>query len=63
MVTVEDSTLRVETSVLESQEEDTPKRTLWYKPLHESGHPKLGTVGRIHTFEGVLGGNQTVSPG
>ena len=31
--TVEDSTLCVEKSVLESQEEDTPKRTLWYKPL------------------------------
>ncbi len=33
VVTVEDSALCVEMGALESQEEDTPKRILWYKPL------------------------------
>jgi hypothetical protein len=31
--TVEDSALRAEMGSLESQEEDTPKRVLWYKPV------------------------------
>ena len=31
--TVEDSGLCVQVGVLESQEEDTPKRIMWYKPL------------------------------
>ena len=30
---VEDSVLRTEMGALESQEEDAPKRFLWYKPL------------------------------
>ena len=33
MVTVEDSVLRTEMGTLESQEEEDPKRVLWYKPL------------------------------
>ena len=33
VTTVEDSVLPVEMGVLESQEEDVPKRTLWDKPL------------------------------
>ena len=33
VATVEDSVLRTEMVVLESQEEDTSKRILWYKPL------------------------------
>jgi hypothetical protein len=33
VVTVEDSVLRAEMGALESQEEDAPKRVLWYKPL------------------------------
>jgi hypothetical protein len=33
VVTVEDSVLRTEMGALESQEEDAPKRVLWYKPL------------------------------
>ena len=33
VATVEDSALRVEMGALEPQEEDAPKRTLWYKPL------------------------------
>ncbi len=33
VVTVEDSVLCVEMGALESQEEDAPKRILWYKPL------------------------------
>ena len=33
VTTVEDSTRRAEMGALESQEEDTPKRVLWYKPL------------------------------
>ena len=37
VVTVEDSTLREEMGVPESQEEDTPKGGLWYKTLGFSG--------------------------
>ena len=33
MVTIEDSTLGVEMGDLESQDEDSPKRVLWYKTL------------------------------
>ena len=33
MATVEDSVLCVEMGDLESQEEDDPKRILWYKPI------------------------------
>ena len=33
MATAEDSVLRTEMGALESQEEDAPKRVLWYKPL------------------------------
>ena len=33
VVTVEDSSLSVEMGALEPQEEDAPKRILWYKPL------------------------------
>ena len=33
MATVEDSVLRAEMGALESQEEDAPKRILWYKPM------------------------------
>ena len=33
MTTVEDSVLRPEMGVLESQEDDDPKRILWYKTL------------------------------
>ena len=33
VATVEDSVLRPEMGVLESQEEDTPKRRLWHKSL------------------------------
>ena len=33
VVIVEDSVLREEMGALESQEEDAPKRILWYKPL------------------------------
>ena len=33
MATVEDSVLRAEMGALESQEEDAPKRVLWYKPM------------------------------
>jgi hypothetical protein len=33
VTTVEDSALRAEMGALESQEEDSPKRILWYKPL------------------------------
>ena len=33
VVTVEDSILCVEMDALDPQEEDVPKRILWYKPL------------------------------
>ncbi len=33
MDTVEESVLRTEMAGLESQEEDTPKRVLFYKPM------------------------------
>ena len=33
MTTVEDSVLCTEMGALESQEEDAPKRVLWYKPM------------------------------
>jgi hypothetical protein len=33
VVTVEDSVLRMEMVVLESQEEDSPKRVLFFKPM------------------------------
>ncbi len=33
MATVEESVLRTEMTVLESQEEDAPKRVLFYKPM------------------------------
>ena len=33
VVTIEDSTLCVEMGTLESQEEDSPKRILWYTPM------------------------------
>ena len=33
MATVEDSVLSTEMGALESQEEDAPKRVLWYKPM------------------------------
>jgi hypothetical protein len=33
VVTIEDSALCVEMGVLESQEEDSSRRSLWYKPL------------------------------
>jgi hypothetical protein len=37
VATVEDSVLRTEMGALESQEEDAPKRGLWYKPLGAPG--------------------------
>ena len=43
---VEDSSRCVEMSALESEEEDTPKRTLWYKPLGF-----LGTIRPYHRDE------------
>jgi len=33
VATVEDSVLRTEMASLESQEEDAPRRVLWYKPM------------------------------
>ena len=33
MTTIEDSALSVEMGDLESQEEDSPKRFLWYTPM------------------------------
>ena len=33
VATVEDCVLRAKMGALESQEEDAPKRILWYKPL------------------------------
>jgi hypothetical protein len=33
VATVEDSVLRTEMTSLESQEENDPKRILWYKPM------------------------------
>jgi hypothetical protein len=33
VATVEDSVLRTEMENLESQEEDTPRRVLWFKPM------------------------------
>jgi hypothetical protein len=33
VATVEDSVLRTEMTVLESQEEDVPKRILFFKPM------------------------------
>ena len=35
--TVEDSVLRTEMENLESQEEDAPKRVLWYTPMSWMG--------------------------
>ena len=32
VVTIEDSVLSIEMGVLESQEEDIPRRILWYNP-------------------------------
>jgi hypothetical protein len=33
VATVEDSVLRIEMAILESLEEDAPRRVLWYKPM------------------------------
>ena len=46
VTTAEDSVLRTEMAGLESQEEDAPRRNLWFKPMSWLGqirpHPRLG---------------------
>ena len=49
MVIVEDSALRVEMGTLESQEEDVPKRILWYHWSVEQLPDLFRTTHRVKT--------------
>ena len=47
VATVEDSVLHTEMVSLESQEEDTPRRVLWFKPVRHDAHVRISGV-NIH---------------
>jgi hypothetical protein len=62
MATVEDSVLRTEMTGLESQEEDDPKRILFFKSMSWLGQGRLGLIVEMKTGLLVSGRHSLTRP-